>query len=208
MSEESNRSKIGVIIGVVVFVLGVAVASWYLFVYQPQQEALERERLEQIAKEEAERKRKELEAQKKVQYDSLIAQANTAFEQEDWETAKSLYTEASAIFPNEQYPKDQLALIQAKLDALAARNATGTVELVESRTGRFYIIVTTNVDDDLAMDYANKLAKEGINVKMLSPFSNRRVYHRISVADYATAEQAEAALASFSAFGDVWVMKY
>ncbi len=210
MSEESNRSgKTGVVIVIVVLILSVLAGAWYWFIYTPEQEAKEKARLEQIAREEAERERKEIEAQNKVKYEELIENADIEFEQENWDTAQTFYSEASSLFSDEQYPKDQLALISGELDAIAARKAAGIVETVSSPTGRFYVIVSSSVDGDLAMDYASKLAKEGTHVKMIKPFANSKVYHRVSVGDYDSREQAMSASASFSTYGnEIWVLKY
>jgi len=210
MGEDSNRSgKAGVVIVIVVLILAGLAGAWYWIIYKPEQEAKEKARLEQIAREEAERKRKEIEAQNKVKYDELIENADAEFEQESWETSRSLYSEASTLFPDQQYPKDQLALINGKLDEIAARKAAGIVETVSSPAGRFYVIVSSSVDGDLAMDYASKLAKEVNNVKMIKPPANSKVYHRVSVGDYDSREQAVTASASFSTYGnEIWVLKY
>jgi cell division protein FtsI/penicillin-binding protein 2 len=213
MNEDSNRSsKTVLVIVIIVVVLAVLTGIWYLSIYKPEQEAKEKARIEQIAKEAAEKKRKELAAQNKVTYDTLIKKADAEFELENWETVYSLYTEASALFSDQQYPKDQLVIVNAKLDeiaALEANIAAGIVETVSSSTGRFYVIVSSSVDGDLAMDYASKLAAEGNNVKIIKPYPNSRVYHRVSIADYDNNEQAVTASASFNTYGDgVWVLKY
>lgn len=213
MSEHSNRnSKAAVVIVILVFVLAGLAGAWYWFMYKPEQEAKEKARLEQIANEEAEKKAAELAAQNKVKYDKLIENADVEFEQGNWGKAQSLYTEASSLFPGQQYPQDQLALVNAKLDemvVLAAKRAAGIVETVSSPTGRFYIIVSSSIDDDLAMDYASKLAKEGNNVKIIEHDANKLFYYRVSVGDYDTREQAETASASFSNYSsELWVLNY
>lgn len=213
MGEDSNRSnKTVVVIVIIVLALAVLTGIWYFSMYRPEQEAKEKARLEQIAKEVAEKKRKELAPQNKVTYDKLIKKADAEFELENWETVHPLYTEASSLFPDQQYPKDQLAIVNAKLDeiaALGANTAAGIVETLSSSTERFYVIVSSSVDGDLAMDYASKLAKEGNNVKIIKPYPNSKVYHRVSIGDYDTRKQAETASTSFNTYGDgVWVLKY
>ena len=209
MDENSNRSSktIGVIV-VVVFVLAGLVGMWYWLIYKPEQEAKEKARQEQIAKEEAEQKRKELVAQKRANYDKLLEDANAEFEQGNWEAAHSLYSEASSLFPNQKYPNDRLALVNAEM-ALEAKKAAGVVETVSSSTGRFYIIVSSSVDGDLAMDHASKLAKEGNNVKIIEPYATNELFHRVSIDDYDTWEKAVTASPSFSTYGNgVWILKY
>jgi len=209
MSESNNAKTAGIII-IIVFVLAGGV--WYFFMYKPEQEAKEKARLELIAKQEAEQKAKELAAQKKSQYDQLIKTADAEFQQENWQAAYSGYNDASALLPNEKYAKDQRALAKAKLDEqaeLEARRAAGVVEKVTSRTGRYYIIVSSSIDDDLAMDYASKLAKEGNAVKFIEHETDKLVFYRVSVGDYDTREAAESVAASFTSYGEgVWVLGY
>ncbi|MEP1032523.1 SPOR domain-containing protein [Ekhidna sp.] len=211
MNAHSNRSGKTIII-VVIIVLVLAGSVWYLGIYKPEQEAKEKARLEQIAQAEAEQKRIEQAAQDKARYDQLIENADTEFAQENWDTARSLYQEASSLLPNQQYPKDQLALVNAKLDELAAleaKKAAGIVESVSTPTGRYYIIVSSSIDEDLAMDYAKKLAKEGNDVQIIEHDSGKNLYYRVALGDYATLEQAQGSLSSFSSYGSgVWILKY
>ena len=131
---------------------------------------------------------------------------------EEWETAGSLYSEASSLQPNESYPKDQLQIVNAQLDEIAAREAraaAGEVEVITSRTGRFYVIVSSSIDQDLAMDYAQKLAREGNVVKIIEHDARDHLYYRVAVEDYGTREEAEAAAPSMGNYGDgVWVLSY
>lgn len=210
MSNQSNRAIVVVII--IIVVLAGSIGVWYFGFYKPEQEAKEQARLEQIAKAEAEQKRQEEAARRKARYDQLIDDADVAFNQEDWESASSLYSDALALFPNEPYPQDQLTLVNAKLDEIAAREARreeGVIETITSPNGRFYVIVSSSVDDDLAMDYARKLSQQGNNIKIIQHDYNDLPFHGVSVADYDTWAQAEASLTSYNTFGDnVWVLKY
>jgi catechol-2,3-dioxygenase len=65
---------------------------------------------EAAKKAEEERKAKEL----NEKYQALIASADVAFKAASWDIATGKYTEASALKPDEKYPKDQLALIAQK----------------------------------------------------------------------------------------------
>ncbi|WP_258104512.1 SPOR domain-containing protein [Marinoscillum sp. MHG1-6] len=213
MSEDSiNVGKIIGIILIVVLVLGGGAGGYYWFVYKPAQEAKEIARYQQIAKEEEEKKAKELAEQNNAKYEELIADADAAFEQEDWETAQSLYSEASAILPDKKYAQDQLALVNDKLSektALEEKRAAGIVETISSRTGRYYVIVSSSIDDDLAMDYAKKLAQEGNYVKIIEHNTDKLTYFRVAVADYETNEDAENASSTFSSYGEgIWVLRY
>ena len=105
-----------------------------------------------------------------------------------------------------------MVLVTAKLDEIAvleAKTEAGIVERVSSPSERYYVIVSSSVDGDLAMDYASKLAKEGNNVKIIEPVVNNKVFHRVSIGDYDTWKEAETASASSTRYDDgVWVLKY
>lgn len=74
--------------------------------------AIGRKREELSKKAEDERKAKELEDQ----YKALLAEAMQAGSNEQWDAAIGKYSEASALKPKEQYPKDQIAAMQRKKD--------------------------------------------------------------------------------------------
>lgn len=211
MNKSNGSSRIVLVVVIIILLLAGSAGIWYWGIYKPELAAKEKARLEQVAKEAAEQKRKEKAAQDKIRYDQLIENGDTEFERGNWDPAFSLYSEASSLFPSQQYPKDQLILVNVKLDeqaALEARKAAGIVETVSSPTGRFYVIVSSSVDGDLAMDYASKLAKEGKNVKIIEPNSTNELFSRVSIDDYDTWDQAASATASFSSYGEVWVLKY
>jgi tetratricopeptide (TPR) repeat protein len=62
-------------------------------------------------------------AAQQKKYDNLISKATGEFGSESWESAKSTFKEALAVFPNEKLPKDKLAEIEAKLTELAGTKA-------------------------------------------------------------------------------------
>jgi cytoskeletal protein RodZ len=213
MSENSSSSgkTAAVVIGMVVVIVA-ALGAFYWFVYKPQQEAEEQARLEQIKQEEAERKRQEELAEKKSQYEDLIKQADAEFDQENWQAAQSLYSQASSLLPDQQYAKDRLATVNSKLQEIAdkeARRQAGIIEQISTPTGRHHIIVSSSIDDDLAMDYAKKLAQEGYNVKIIEHNAEKNLYYRVSVGDFETREEAESQIPSFSSLeGELWVLRY
>ncbi len=212
MSEESNAGRIVGIIVLVIVLLGAAGGGYYWFVYKPKQEAIERARLEQEAAEEAERKRQEEEARKRAEYDQLIIQADSVFALEDWETAQTLYTRATSILPDESYARDQLSMVNGQLQEIESRRLRiqeGIIDMITSRTGRYFAIVSSSIDDDLAMDYAKKLAREGNDVKIIEHNSSSHVYYRVALGDYVAREEAEADLSSYYGYGDsVWVLRF
>ena len=213
MNERSKRgSRIVLVIAIILVILVGAACGWYFLKYKPEQQAKEMARLEQIAKEEAEQKRKELEAQKKVKYDQLLVEANSAYEIQNWDSARSLYAEASSLFPNETHPKNQILLIDEKLAEIAAlevKRAAGIIETISTRTGRFYIILSSSIDDDLALDYAKKLVSQGVDTKIIEHDDSNHLYYRVAVGDFSTQKQADESVPSYSTYSsEIWVLKY
>lgn len=98
--------------------------------------------------------------------------------------------------------------IAAEAEA-AAETTTGSFETIPDRTGRYYIVVASALDGDLATDYAKNLAQEGHNAKILAP-KGRNKFHRVAVGDYEDLAGAQTALNDMrSRYGDeVWVVKF
>lgn len=94
-------------------------------------------------------------------------------------------------------------------EAANARPDTGTVETISSRTGRYYVVVASAIDGDLAMDYANKLTRDGYNVKIIAPYG-KTMFHRVAVKDLDTWDNAQSAANELKPdYGNgVWVIKY
>ncbi|WP_109830325.1 SPOR domain-containing protein [Reichenbachiella versicolor] len=200
----------GAIIAVIILVvLSGLVASWYFFSHVPAQEAKEKFRQEQIAKRNAAKKKKERlkrqAEQKRNEYKLIISSADEAFALENWEESLKLYGEALTLFPNEQYPQDQLGIVEEKLE----EPEIGTIENITSATGQFYVIVSSSLDGDLAMDYANELSDQGSGSKIIEPYGSNKFY-RIAIADYSSLEEAVAAAPSFNTVDgeEAWVLKY
>lgn len=87
--------------------------------------------------------------------------------------------------------------------------AVGVMTDISARTGRAYVVVGSFIDVDLAHDYGNKLASEGVSTVVIAPYGNVK-YYRLSVADYATVGDALANLDQYKTkYGDnIWVLKY
>ena len=86
---------------------------------------------------------------------------------------------------------------------------TGTVSTINSRTGRYYMIVGSFIDGDLANDYASNLAKEGYEAKIIEPSGTRKFY-RLSVKDAESIADLNPELEGMRAkYGEnVWIVKY
>jgi len=87
--------------------------------------------------------------------------------------------------------------------------AVGTIETLEQRTGRYFVIISSSVDGDLAMDRAKKLSEKGISSKIIPPFGKWKFY-RLGIGDFDSFASAQSSAdASKSEYGDaLWVMKY
>lgn len=95
-------------------------------------------------------------------------------------------------------------------EALAnAKPAIGTMEILSSRTRRYYVVVTSAVDDDLVKDYAKKLSAKGVSTKMIPPFGGKKFF-RLAIADDETfaLAQAKAETAKANYGKGVWVLRY
>jgi hypothetical protein len=96
-----------------------------------------------------------------------------------------------------------------RLAELAKTPPVGTIETLTGRTKRYYVVVTSDIDDDLLMDYARKLSAKGVSTKIIPPYGAKKFY-RLAIADhdsFASAQtNADAAKADYGA--GVWVIKY
>ncbi len=100
-------------------------------------------------------------------------------------------------------------------DRVAATSSTnsyrkrGRITNVTSRTGRAYIIAGSFIDVDLANDYGKKLARSGVNTKLISPEGDNKFF-RLSVADYGSIAAAARNLDRLkTVYGDnLWVIKH
>ncbi|MGZ2371122.1 hypothetical protein ACXR6G_15195 [Ancylomarina sp. YFZ004] len=99
----------------------------------PKAQLVKIKKLELDSKLNAENEAKRLAAEKvsKGKYDAFIASADKAFELKQYQTAKSQYTSALRVMPDEVYPQNQIQLIDDKLyyeRQLTAANAKFVAE--------------------------------------------------------------------------------
>ncbi|MEM6522381.1 MAG: SPOR domain-containing protein [Bacteroidota bacterium] len=109
---------------------------------------------------------------------------------------------------------DRKAQEQAEAEAAAQRAAeeeskAGTIETISARANRYYVVIASAIDGDLAMDYAKKLSETGESVKIIEPYGNVKFY-RVAVQDLDTWDDAQSKANELkSTYGDgVWVIKY
>ena len=79
---------------------------------------------EQIAKAEAALKKLTLDAEKRKEYDAKIAEADASLRAKTYDDAIKLYSQASEMYPNESYPKEQISKANAAIKAIADAEAT------------------------------------------------------------------------------------
>lgn len=111
---------------------------------------------------------------------------------------------------------DRLAELQRQerekriADSLAnAVPKEGAIETLSGRTGLYYVVVSSDIDDDLIMDYAKKLSKKGINSKIIPPHGKVKFFRlAISEADTYADAQGKADGLKGEYTGGAWVVKY
>jgi len=98
---------------------------------------------------------------------------------------------------------------EARLREANAKPAIGTIETLSAKTGRYYVIISSSVDDDLIMDLAQKLSLKGVSTKIIPPFGKWKFF-RLTISDHDTFGIAQtSADESKAEYGNgVWVMKY
>jgi monoamine oxidase len=104
------------------------------------------------------------------------------------------------------------ALEKQRADSVAAANAkppAGTIETLNGQTRRYYVVISSAIDDDLVLDYARKLSAKGVSTQIIPPFGKTKFY-RLALGDFDTyaiaqnnADQAKGEYGS-----EVWVVRY
>jgi len=112
----------------------------------------------------------------------------------------------------EKAKADSLARVaeeEARLKAQVPVKVDGTIETLSERTGRYYVVVSSSVDGDLAMDRAKKMSVEGKSTKIIPPFGKGK-YYRLAIGDFDSFASAQSSAdASKGEFGnELWVLKY
>src|SRR5690606_27440125 len=100
---------------------------------------------------------------------------------------------------------------QRKADSLANLKKEGSIEMLSGRTGQYWIVVASAIDDDLLMDFAQKLSKDGKQVKLIPPFGKQGKFHRLAIDSRDNYQDAQALADGMKGgeFGDqLWVVKY
>lgn len=116
--------------------------------------------------------------------------------------------DAEARLAREQEEARQKAIADS-IAVANAKPAVATIETLTERTRRYYVVISAGIDDDLVMDYAKRLSKEGVGTKIIPPFGKTKFY-RLAIADHDTYAQAQTqADAEKAKYGnEVWVVRY
>ena len=87
--------------------------------------------------------------------------------------------------------------------------AIGAISVKGRPLDKYYLIVASFLDNDLAFDYAEKLILSGSNVIIIPPFSTSKLT-RVALLEYETLEKANIGLDKYKdEFDDkLWVLKY
>jgi hypothetical protein len=99
----------------------------------------------------------------------------------------------------------------AQTEQAAPAVEEGSFKAINQPTGRYYIVLNSFIDSDLAEDYAKTLADEGVDSKIIPPHEMRKGFHRVVLSnEYSTWQAADASLGELKpVFGEsIWVLKY
>ena len=135
---------------------------------------------------------------------------------------QKLADEAQAKQEELDYKKAQEAETlkkQAAADAAAAadnqtpevvpEDLNAEVKILSERSGRYYIVLESFIDEDFAKDFGNKIAKEGTPSFLIPPYSKKKM-QRVAIGGYESMDEAQTGLNNLSEeFGTgKWILKY
>jgi len=108
-----------------------------------------------------------------------------------------------------QAEAQRLAEEQQRQQEEDARVAAAQVTTISESTGRYYVIIGSFVDGDMAMDLGNKLSGEGTGTSLIPPFGKKKFY-RLAIKDFSSFDEAQASANELkSEYGEnLWVLKY
>lgn len=137
-----------------------------------------------------------LEEQKAIdeQYNNIIAEADQAFDQQSWETARSKYREAQNVKPNEAYPAEKLKAIEeaiAAVEALADKEAREAAQ--KEKDEKYNVAIATADQAFESKDWENAKAAykeaQGIKPEETYPASQLKAIDEAIAAAEALAEK-------------------
>jgi len=130
------------------------------------------------------------------------------------EIAKKKAADAKAAKDKQARLEREMAAERQKAiaDSIAIANAkpaVGEIQVLSQAKRRYYVVISTAIDDDLVMDYARKLSKQGVGTMVIPPFGNTKFY-RLAIADHDTYAKAQTHADEMKpTYGnEVWVVRY
>jgi len=137
---------------------------------------------------------------------SLVAEEKARQEQLDQQRAEEARLQQEA---DRAKAEEEEAARLAALEAEPKEPELGTITEISERTGRYYVVIGSFIDDDLAKDYGNKLAVEGLNTSLISPFGTVKFY-RLALASHESFAEAQGNADELKAtYGEaLWVLKF
>jgi len=115
----------------------------------------------------------------------------------------------AARLAKEKEEAERKRIEDEKAAAALAAPPAGTIETLSERTGRYRVVISSAIDDDLLMDFAKKLSAQGITTYVIPPYGKKKFY-RLTLGNFETFADAQASAdQEKSKYGDgVWVIKY
>ena len=91
----------------------------------------------------------------------------------------------------------------------SAPKAIGSISEISQPLDKYYLIVASFLDNDMAFDYAEKLILSGSNVIIILDF-HVRYFTRVALLEYETLDKANVGLDKYKDEFDeqLWVLKY
>lgn len=117
--------------------------------------------------------------------------------------------EEAARLAKEKEEAERRRLDEEKAVAVVVTPTQGTIETLSARTGSYHVVISSDIDDDLIMDFAKKISAEGTSVKIIPPYGKKKFY-RLTLGDFGTFADAQTSADQVKQkYGDgVWVIKY
>ena len=94
-------------------------------------------------------------------------------------------------------------------DMESAPKGIGVISEISQPLNKYYLIVASFLDNDLAFDYAEKLILSGSNVMIIPPFSTSK-FTRVALLEHETLDKVKIGLDKYKDEFDeqLWVLKY
>ncbi|MCC5919629.1 MAG: hypothetical protein LAT68_05010 [Cyclobacteriaceae bacterium] len=92
---------------------------------------------------------------------------------------------------------------------VVTEKAEGTITTLSNRTGKSYVVISSFLDGDLAMDFSKQMSDQGVDVTIIPPFG-RHKFHRVAVEEHdnfqASMDRAEELKATYGE--QTWAIRY